>query len=483
MVFSSIIFLFFFLPICLTIYFISPKPTQNFILLILSIIFYAWGEIEYTVIILISIMMNYAWGLLIANYKSRQVEGLIVFLAVVSNLSLLIYFKYIAFFIQDIIHPISKIFNIEGVNVTSLDLDSIHLPLGISFFTFQAISYVIDVHRESTPAQRNPIKLGLYIALFPQLIAGPIVRYHDIAAQLTYRKITSEKLSYGIQRFIIGLAKKAIIANSMGLVADEIFALNTNDLGTELAWLGIICYALQIFFDFSGYSDMAIGLGAIFGFTIPENFNYPYIATSIREFWRRWHITLSQWFRDYLYIPLGGSRVNPVRTYINLYIVFFLTGLWHGASWNFVIWGLIHGTFMVFERLGLEQWLKRQFLIFQHLYVLLVILIGWVFFRAETLPQALAFVERMFIYQASSDEYNIQLFLNPRETLVLFAGIIFSIPLIKIFDFLQQKVSTDKTIISASTYSLRLIALVGLFSFSVMSLISGSYNPFIYFRF
>lgn len=484
MVFSSIIFLFFFLPLTLSFYFVSPRKWQNFILLLLSLIFYAWGETFFVWVMLFSIGFNYSMGLLIDRFREHaSLTKLILTLSIVLNLGLLGLFKYANFVVANLNTIIVNLYDIDPIQV-----DPIHLPIGISFFTFQAISYVIDVYRRVSPVQRKPINMGLYIGLFPQLIAGPIVRYHDIADQIDKRAVSFETFSGGVRRFAIGLGKKVLIANTMATVADQVFTLDVNQIGMGLAWLGIICYSIQIYFDFSGYSDMAIGLGLMFGFRFLENFNYPYISTSIREFWRRWHISLSNWFRDYLYIPLGGNRKGSVRTYVNLYLVFFLTGLWHGASWNFVIWGLIHGTFMIIERLGFDNWLHKLWRPLRHAYVLLIVMVAWVFFRAETFTQALGYITKMFSFSPGEAEHTVAIYLDNLRLVTLLLGLIFSVPILNIISYwtesnlhARQERSLALQDLLLSVLSLASIILV-LF-LSVMSLASGSHNPFIYFRF
>ena len=336
MVFSTIIFLCVFLPIVIIGYYLVPKPAKNMFLLICSLFFYAWGEPVYVLIMLASIAYNYLFGMFIANTKR---DKLWMIISVVVNLLVLGVFKYSGFFIE----------NIDKVIPNLLHVPDIALPIGISFYTFQGMSYCIDVYRDKEMVQKNPVNLALYIAMFPQLIAGPIVRYSDIRTELTGRSHNAEMFSEGAGRFIIGLSKKAILANTLGAVATNIMSEDLQTMGAGVAWIGAIFYTLQIYFDFSGYSDMAIGLGKIFGFHFSENFNYPYISKSIREFWRRWHISLSSWFRDYLYIPLGGSRRGNV--YLHLLIVFLATGIWHGAAWGFVLWGLWHGFFIIAERM------------------------------------------------------------------------------------------------------------------------------------
>jgi alginate O-acetyltransferase complex protein AlgI len=333
MVFSSPVFLFLFLPIVLGIYFILPRFMRNCWLLVMSLLFYTWGEHLFTLVMLASIAMNYLSGLLIDRFRGGRGANHVLWASVAANLVLLICYKYSDFLLANL-----NVLLIAA-HWQPLHEKPTHLPIGISFFTFHAISYVIDVHRGNARVQKNFLNFALYESLFPQLVAGPIIRYQDIADQIDRRRETLSGFAYGVIRFITGLSKKMLIANVLAVSADEIFALPSGGLSTSVAWLGAICYALQIYFDFSGYSDMAVGLGHMFGFRFVENFNYPYVSRSIQEFWRRWHISLSTWFRDYLYIPLGGNRVSPRRIYLNLIIVFFLCGLWHGASWNFVIWG------------------------------------------------------------------------------------------------------------------------------------------------
>lgn len=483
MVFSSIIFLFLFLPAVLLIYFPAGKRFRNLFLLFASLFFYAWGETFYVVIMIASILANYVFGLLITQFRNSPKAKLIIGVAACANIGLLVVFKYTNFLVDNF----NQLFS--AVLTTPIQVDPVHLPIGISFFTFQAMTYVVDVYRNEAPAQKNPVNIGLYIALFPQLIAGPIVRYNSIAKQIISRVVTLEDFSEGVRRFIFGLGKKVLIANSVAVAADSIFAIPSEQMTFSLAWMGALCYTLQIYFDFSGYSDMAIGLGRMFGFTFPENFNYPYISTSIREFWRRWHISLSTWFRDYLYIPLGGSQRGALRTYANLITVFFLCGLWHGASWNFVIWGLLHGLFIVLERIGMEKLIHRIWKPFRHVYSLLVIITCWVFFRAETLPQAISFLGAMFGF-ATGDGIiqHTGLYLDNEIILTLIAGTFFSIP---VFPWVQKQWGTLSTTetknifcrpesVSAAT---SLLTLVLIFLASVMSLASGAYNPFIYFRF
>lgn len=479
MIFSSIVFLFYFLPLTLIVYFLTPSRLKNLILLVFSLFFYAWGEGAYVLLMLGVIALNYGGALVIGRLQAANRSArLVLAVTIVANLAVLGYYKYAGFLVENVNTLLT------ALAIPPLEIPQTPLPIGISFFTFQAVSYLIDVYRKDAAASRSFIKVGLYIALFPQLIAGPILRYIDIEAQITERKITRERLAYGIRRFTVGLGKKVLIANNVALVADRIFALELQDLSTDLSWLGIIAYTLQIYFDFSGYSDMAVGLGAMFGFRIIENFNYPYIANSIRDFWRRWHISLSTWFRDYLYIPLGGNRVGKFRTYLNLYIVFFVTGLWHGASWNFVLWGLLHGTFLVIERLGFDRVIRRWWPPLQHLYVLLVVMCGWVLFRALTLEGALGYLGTMFSLRARSPLQPLDLYISNEGWIALALGILFSAPLQGLgMSLLRPAVEGRSLVMRQGVFLLQFVAIALVFLLVVLSLSSSAYNPFIYFRF
>ncbi len=477
MVFSSPLFLFLFLPITLLLTYLTPRKYRNITLLIASVLFYVWGESEYSLVMLFSAGMNYIFGQLIERSWNKPHSKVLISLCVILNLSLLIFFKYANFIVGNV-----NIF-LSSINLTNIYLPPIHLPLGISFFTFHSLSYVIDVYRKEIESQKSFVNLFLYITLFPQLVAGPILRYHDIAPQLIDRSMPADKFAFGIQRFILGFAKKVILANYFALIADEVFSFHLKDVSTPLAWLGIICYTLQIYFDFSGYSDMAIGLGRMLGFEFMENFNYPYIARSIQEFWRRWHISLSTWFRDYLYIPLGGSRVSKSRLYFNLLTVFFLTGLWHGASWSFVFWGVFHGIFLVIERLGAKQILSRLWLPLQHLYTLLVVMIAWVFFRADSLMVALAYCKRMFIPTNNSvAASNLALFLTSETIIMILIGGLVATPIRGYLEnwFLNYTNTQVRYQIFSVGYT---ICLFTLFLLSITYLAANTYNPFIYFRF
>ena len=485
MVFSSVVFLFFFLPFVLAIYFIVTEKFQNLTLLLASLLFYFWGEGRYVVIMLLYMVFNYYFGLLIEKYRvsdisSSKVKAKAVFiLSLVFNLGFLCFFKYFNF----IVGNINCLIHFSGYTI---NVPAIHMPIGISFFTFQALSYVIDVYRRDVKAQRNIVNFSMYKALFPQLIAGPIIRYRDVASQVDERKIDAEIFLSGMGRFITGLGKKVIIANSVASVADSIFKLPMGSLSFSVAWLGIICYTLQIYFDFSGYSDMAIGLGRMFGFTFLENFNYPYISRSVKEFWRRWHISLSNWFRDYLYIPLGGNRVGTARTYLNLIIVFTLCGLWHGANWTFVVWGLWHGLFLVLERTRAGRFVDSLHPVMRHIYTMLVVMTGWVFFRSENLADALLFIRAMFGMNVFTSP-DFQGYFNSKLTFVLVMAFLGCTPSIKnIFSniILYFKRNTDSRGVKYYTScSVMIFYLLLVFLYCLVNLSTDTYNPFIYFRF
>ena len=478
MLFTSPTFLYFFLPFTLIFHWINVPRLRNFSLLICSLVFYAWGEPNYVVILLLSIVLNWAFGTLLFldfNRKNILIAGCL------ANICLLTFFKYFGFLL-----------GVFGLNKTietylSIDTASIHLPIGISFFTFQAISYLIDAYRGVIAPQKNIIDFGLYLSLFPQLIAGPIVRYTDIIKSLKERVFNCENLISGFTRFTIGLSKKVLIANPAGELSDQIFNSNYINLSLQSSWLGVIAYAVQIFYDFSGYSDMAIGLGQMLGFEFPENFNYPYISKSIQEFWRRWHMTLSTFFRDYVYIPLGGSRVNKTRTYLNILIVFMLTGLWHGASWNFVLWGIYHGSFLCIERLFLASLLKKFISLYSHVYALLVVGIGWVIFKIEDFQALGLYLSRLISFGRSSMPVDESLMLNRRESIIaIVVGIIFSMPVANIIEKYMKNVRPNldfrlwKELPAAF---LKNIAVSALLIFSLVKISTTAYNPFIYFRF
>ena len=477
MVFSSAIFLFLFLPLVLFSHWLVGRCFRNILLLFASLFFYAWGEGLYVVVMLLSILVNYIFARMLDANIWQQRRKLLVTIMLVINLLPLLYFKYSVFLLTNInaILSVNKQLNVP---------DEVHLPIGISFFTFQAMSYLIDVYRKTNKAQQSIFSIGLYIALFPQLIAGPIVRYHDVAEQIKKRSQGLTLFASGVERFVFGLGKKMLIANPLGFVADSIFSLPANELTVLTAWLGIVCYALQIYFDFSGYSDMAIGLGRMFGFRFFENFNFPYIANSIRGFWQRWHISLSNWFRDYLYIPLGGNRKGSLITARNLFIVFLVCGLWHGASWNFIIWGLLHGTFLVLERGFWGGVLQRLPKIVQHSYVLLIVLTTWVFFRGETLDISVNYLSAMYSFAdawALHKKIAIQLDIEFYVTFIM--ALLLSTPIYQRLETgIKEKLLTQQ--LSSILYMLGSILLLSaIFILVIMEIAIGAYNPFIYFRF
>lgn len=472
MVFSSLVFLFVFLPIVLVLYYLSSKKYRNYLLLLASLFFYAWGEPTYVVIMLVSIGANYLCGLLVDEKRADKVRVTGVVISVIFNICMLGVFKYSGFFVKNI----NTAFN------TSLPVPEIALPLGISFFTFQAMSYVIDVYRKDAKVQKNIFDLSLYISLFPQLVAGPIVRYQTVADQIDERDHNIVKFGDGVRRFIIGLGKKVLLSNSLGMLADSVFGMQTYQLTVVSTWLGILAYSLQIFFDFSGYSDMAIGLGKMFGFEFLENFNYPYISQSASEFWRRWHISLGSWFRDYVYFPLGGSRRGNVRTYINLFIVWFLTGFWHGASWTFIAWGLYFGLLIGMEKSYLGKLLNKVPRFVRHIYLLLVVMIGWVFFRADSFSYSIEFIKNMFfmgtntVFDGTAASY-----IND-YWFVLMLSIIFCMPIV---DWLRIKIeaTNNKILESNISYALNSVVYTGIFLIVIFKLVNSTYNPFLYFRF
>jgi len=476
MLFSSSVFLFYFLPIVLGLYFVSPRFLKNFVLLAASLFFYAWGEPRFVMIMLVSILMNYMFGLWVDRYRhdAKRLKATMVAM-VLGNIGMLGVFKYASFFVE----------NTNSLFGLNLNDPEIPLPIGISFFTFQAMSYVIDVYRKDGKVQKNPLDLALYIALFPQLIAGPIVRYQTVADEINDRRETLDDFVSGIQRFVIGLGKKMILANSCGYVADQVFNSPAGEISTTLAWIGLIAYSLQIYFDFSGYSDMAIGLGRMFGFHFLENFNYPYISKSVSEFWRRWHISLGSWFRDYVYIPLGGNRSGPWKTYRNLAIVWTLTGVWHGASWTFVAWGAYYGIFIMLERAFLGKWLARIPAALAHLFTLFVVVIGWVFFRADNFPYAIEYLQTMFalnntpLFDSTSQFYLMQ------YGAVLLIAMIAATPIPKWLTMKVLKYEVESTNVSYRIFTglIRAAGISLLFVISISFIVSSTFNPFIYFRF
>lgn len=458
MVFSSILFIFRFLPIAMGIYFLTPKKLKNLSLLILSLIFYSWGEPRYFLLMIASIFVDYFISINIEkNNKNKKIKILLLAISIIFNVGILFFFKYINFFIENI----NSIFNMSLNNV------KITLPLGISFYTFQTMSYTIDVFLGKVKAEKNIINFGAFVCLFPQLIAGPIVKYIDISKELKNRDINLDEIQEGIRLFILGLGSKVLIANNIGSLWNEVETMGFNNISTILAWMGIIAFSLQIYFDFNGYSLMAIGLGKILGFNFPNNFNYPYESRSITEFWRRWHITLGQWFKQYVYIPLGGNRLGRARTYFNLFIVWFLTGLWHGASYNFILWGLYFFILICIEKNGLLNFLNKHKLI-SHIYTIFFILVGWILFAVIDLNQIINFFKKMFIFNAGNE----WIYYLRNYIITYNIAIIFSTSFLKKIYNKFVKSNIVDTII-----------LITIFLLSIAYLVDSSYNPFLYFRF
>ena len=484
MIFSSPTFLFLFFPVVLAAMTMTKKNYRNHVLFSSSLIFYLWGEGKFVYLLLSSILITFLFGHLLENSRSRHRKFFLV-AGVALNLLPLFIFKYMNFALKAV-EPIFTLFNHPPIH-----LHHIHLPAGISFFTFQAISYLVDIYRQTVPAERRLLNCGLYIAMFPQLIAGPIIRYHDIAQQLRQRTVTLQSFAYGAERFVFGLAKKVLLADFLGIKADQLFSIPVHEITAGEAWLGAICFSLQIYYDFSGYSDMAIGLGSMFGFRFPENFRYPYISTSIREFWRRWHISLSTWLRDYLYIPLGGNRLGTARTMVNLLLVFLLCGLWHGANWTFIVWGLWHGFFLVLERIIPF----RQQNIFQKVsawtYVFFVVLIGWVLFRSPDMATAWEYIMAMFGNNASTPNLFWTSFIDDKRLLAeLLLGLAIATPLYDTVLYHAGKITQNtrplvpvKVLAVSAVSAYRLVLFATLFYFVLISTAAQSFHPFLYFQF
>ncbi len=472
MVFSSAVFLFVFFPVTLLLYYVPGFKNKkldikkkNFILCLASLVFYAWGEPVYIVLMLISIFFNYNLGIDIEYNKDKRIKKKLLFIfGLCFNLFLLCFFKYWGFILENI----NSIFSLD------IEYKALPLPVGISFYTFQILSYVIDVYKGEVKAQRKLIPFACYITMFPQLIAGPIVQYSDIEKQLTKRAVTTQKFADGIVYFIKGLGKKVLFANTIGAVYTDILSHEVNSLSVSAAWIGILCYTLQIYFDFSGYSDMAIGLGKMLGFEFLQNFNFPYKATSITDFWRRWHISLSSWFRDYVYIPLGGNRKGTVRTIFNLLVVWSLTGLWHGAAWNFIVWGAFYGVLLIAEKYILGGVLKFIPKPIKYIGTMCIVMIGWVFFSSETLTAAVEYLKVMFNFNSGVliDEYAKYL-LNtnyiPLTVMILSA--------VGVFDYaFSNRKDLFSNLVRFAVYAV-------IFIMCILYLISETYNPFLYFRF
>ncbi len=480
MVFSSIIFICYFLPLFVIAY--VALGQRNAVIIAGSALFYCWGELKWFPLLIGSIGVNYAFGLAIARFTGRP-RSLVLALGITANVGALAYFKYAEFVFG----------NLERATGIALPVVEMELPLGISFFTFQVMSYLIDVYRRHVPVERDIRAIATYIMMFPHLIAGPIVRYADIRDEIHHRDVTLSRFGLGMQYFMVGLAQKVLIANTMAPLADHVFSLPGEQLSFGVAWYGAVAYTIQIYFDFCGYSNMAIGLAMLMGFTFPRNFNYPYSARSMTDFWRRWHISLSSWFRDYVYIPLGGNRGGRLKTLRNLVIVFFLTGLWHGAAWTFIIWGLVHGAFLVAERSGLSRLLDRAPQLVARGYVFVVVVSTWVLFRAEGFDQAVTMFKAMYGFSHGQTLQSWHTWIDTEAIIAMGLGMIFSFPVIPwVFEqFKRRRVDLVSTIPHVPrdggevlrTYALPTPVLLALFVVSIASLATSSLNPFLYFRF
>ncbi len=470
MVFSSVVFLFRYLPLVLLLYFAVPKSIKNFILFIVSLLFYAWGEPVYVVLMLFSTVVDYTHGLLVDKYKKTGRMGAAkaaLISSVVINLALLGFFKYAGFIVD----------NVNALFGMSIPFKGVALPIGISFYTFQTMSYTIDIYRGAAKPQKNIISFGAYVALFPQLIAGPIVQYKTIAEQLENPIINDDMFSSGIMRFVTGLGKKVLLANTAGEIFSTLTASGLGSLSALGAWVAIIAYTFQIYFDFSGYSDMAIGLGRIFGFQFLENFNYPYMSKSVTEFWRRWHISLGSWFRDYVYIPLGGNRTTKLGHVRNILIVWLLTGVWHGANWNFIFWGLYYGILLLIEKFFLARYLKRAPSIVAHIYTLAIVVFGWVFFVFETPAEISAFFAAMFGANGLWDHTSLYTLANNIILLAILTLASTDMPA----RLAKRCFATGEHPVLATVGRVAYIAVF--FIISTAFLVNSTYNPFLYFRF
>lgn len=468
MVFGSAVFLFIFLPIVLILHTIIKNTTiRNGLLIVSSLIFYAFGEPVYVLLLLGSVAFNYAFGRILYERKNK----VILAVAVAVNLLLLVVFKYTGFLVE----------SFNGIFNTAIPVPQIVMPIGISFFTFQAISYIVDVYRGKTDKKAGFFEVLLYISLFPQLVAGPIVQYRTVADAIKDRKVTVDAFSSGTRKFIIGLSKKMLLANAMGLVADKVFAMSAGTIDTPLAWFGGVCYCLQIYFDFSGYSDMALGIGGMLGFEFPKNFNHPYVAVGIRDFWRRWHMSLTSWFREYLYIPLGGNRKGRARQILNSMIVFVCTGIWHGANLTFIVWGFFHGVLMSIETLLVKKDSKPPKVLVPLIWfvTMIAVVIGFVIFRADNLAYGMSYIGRMFAFEIANEGYRVLMsFLTPSMIVTLVAAVIACCPLVGFINKITEGKKINK-VFDVAGYVISLMLLV----LCIMSLASNSYNPFIYFRF
>lgn len=468
MVFSSIVFLFTFLPITLILYYISPRKMKNIVLLLISLIFYAWGEPVYVFLMMFTTVFDYLIGLLINKYRRNRIKSKRIFIfAVLVNLGILGFFKYYGFVIE----------NINSVFSLNIGYNQLPLPIGISFYTFQTLSYVIDVYLDKVKVQKSLISFGLYVTMFPQLVAGPIVRYTDIDYQLKHRTHSMNKFGEGVDRFIQGLSKKVLLANNIGMIFTSIQQYDASEISVLTAWLAIAAYTLQLYFDFSGYSDMAIGLGKMLGFDFIENFNYPYISKSVTEFWRRWHISLGSWFREYVYIPLGGNRCSTIFQLRNLCIVWFLTGLWHGADWNFILWGLYYGLILIIEKFLLKDILERMPSLIQHLYTMVLVMIGWTFFGIESIQKSLKYIKVMFFLNGNKIIDSTFIYYLHTNLILLIILILCSTPIVnKVFKKIIQNGRMEGVTLAVTVQFVLLFL-------SIAYLVNETYNPFLYFRF
>ena len=473
MVFSSIFFLFTFLPLSLLLYWMSPSKIKNFTLLAVSLFFYAWGEPVYVLLMIASILTNFVFGIFIESElikEKRAVRRALFISAVVFNILILGFFKYYGFLAENI----NALFNAD------ISYSELPLPIGISFYTFQVLSYVIDVYLGKVRLQRNPVSFALYVTMFPQLIAGPIVRYSDIESQLEQRNVSAAKFGEGAQRFIQGLGKKVLLANSMGALWDITQAMDMTGISVFSAWLGIIAYTFQIYFDFSGYSDMAIGLGKMFGFEFMENFDHPYISRSVTEFWRRWHISLGTWFREYVYIPLGGNRCSRIRQIRNIMAVWMLTGLWHGASWNFVVWGIYYGCLLLIEKMFLKKLIDNAPAIISHVYCMLAVIIGWVLFASRDIESAAAYLGVMSGASGNVLVDNAFIYYLKSNAVMLVISLLFSTGIFR--EIFEPEEISDK-IRTRVSHSAAVILHAFILFMSTAYLVTETYNPFLYFRF
>lgn len=468
MVFSSIVFLFTFLPITLILYYTSPRKMKNIVLLLISLIFYAWGEPVYVFLMMFTTVFDYLIGLLINKYRRNKIKSKRIFIfAVLVNLGILGFFKYYGFVIE----------NINSVFSLNIGYNQLPLPIGISFYTFQTLSYVIDVYLDKVKVQKSLISFGLYVTMFPQLVAGPIVRYTDIDYQLKHRTHSMNKFGEGVDRFIQGLSKKVLLANNIGMIFTSIQQYDASEISVLTAWLAIAAYTLQLYFDFSGYSDMAIGLGKMLGFDFIENFNYPYISKSVTEFWRRWHISLGSWFREYVYIPLGGNRCSTIFQLRNLCIVWFLTGLWHGADWNFILWGLYYGLILIIEKFLLKDILERMPSFIQHIYTMVLVMIGWTFFGIESIQKSLEYIKVMFFLNGNKIIDSTFIYYLHTNLILLIILILCSTPIVnKVFKKIIKNGRMEGVTLAVTVQFVLLFL-------SIAYLVNETYNPFLYFRF